>query len=277
MVFEFITKRPLWINVLAALVISFLVLFIFLQTLNFWTNHGDYLRIPDVKGKKIEEATNLLEKQGFEVLVQDSVFIDTLPPLAVIKQFPDPDATVKVNRTVYLTINRAEAPIIDMPNLIGMTFRNAELEMKARGLKLGDTIYVPDIAKNAVKDQLLDDVSIKPGTKITMGSVISLVLGAGIGNEDVAVPDLYGMPFGEAKVLLDANFIQLGIVELNADLRNDTAAGYIYRQNPERYNEERKINRIRPGQMMDIWLQLTKPERKIDSITRPLPSAQSDY
>ncbi|NJO25452.1 MAG: hypothetical protein HC867_06335 [Bacteroidia bacterium] len=74
MVFEFITKRPLWINVLAALVISFLVLFIFLQTLNFWTNHGDYLRIPDVKGKKIEEATSLLEKQGFEVLVQEFCF-----------------------------------------------------------------------------------------------------------------------------------------------------------------------------------------------------------
>ena len=263
-VFASLTKRPLWINILVALGISLVVLFLFFMTLEFWTNHGQYLRVPDVKGKNYKEASELLDKAGFDIVVQDSVYYDTISPLVIIKQFPDPDATVKVNRTIYLTINRATAPIVDMPNLVGMSFRNAELELKSRGLKLGDTIYVPDIAKNAVKDQQVAGVTLKPGSPIAMGTSITLVLGAGIGNEDIAVPDLFGMPYIEALTLLESSGINLGVVLPDAGL-TDTLAGFVYWQNPDRFNEEHRINRIRSGQMMDIKLSIVKPERKIDS------------
>jgi eukaryotic-like serine/threonine-protein kinase len=270
-------KRSLWVNILLALGLSLLILFLFFQTMEFWTNHGEYLRVPDVKGKDYKEAADLLDKAGFDVVVQDSVYYDSLSPLVIIKQFPDPDATVKVNRTIYLTINRATAPLINMPNLVGMSFRNAELEMRAKGLKLGDTMYVPDIAKNAVKDQLLGSVSLKPGTPVAMGTSISLVLGAGIGNEDISVPDLFGMPYSEALTLLESNGIILGVVLPDNDL-TDTLAGFVYWQNPERINEERKINRIRTGQMMDIKLSVIKPERKTDStLLSPEPSIKNDY
>ncbi len=274
--FAALMKRPLWINVLLALGLSLLVLFLFFQTLEFWTNHGEYLRVPDVKGKNYKEAEDLLDKAGFDVVVQDSVYYDSIAPLVIIKQFPDPDATVKVNRTIYLTINRSTAPLINMPNLVGMSFRNAELEMRAMGLKLGDTTYVPDIAKNAVKDQLVGGVTLKPGTPVAMGTKISLVLGAGIGNEDIAVPDLFGMPYSEALILLESSGINLGVVLPDADL-TDTLAGFVYWQNPERINEERKINRIRSGQMMDIKLSVIKPERKIDStLLSPEPPIKND-
>jgi beta-lactam-binding protein with PASTA domain len=261
-------ERSLGANILAGIGISLLIIFLFLQTLNFWTNHGEYLRVPEVKGKTLAEATVFLEKQGFEIIIQDSIYQDTMPPLVVLKQFPEPDATVKVNRTVYLTINRATAPLVDMPNLVGLSFRNAELELKAKGLKLGDTTYVPDIAKNAVKDQVLNGASLRPGTKVPMGSIISLVLGAGIGLEEIPVPDLFGMPYIEALTLLEANGINLGVVLPDADLK-DTTAGFVYWQNPARFNEERKLNRIRMGQMMDIRLSTIKPERPDSTLLPP--------
>lgn len=242
------------------MVATVVIVLLFLQTLNFWTNHGEYLRVPDVKGKRLDEATLFLEKQGFDVIIQDSIFQDTIPPLQIIKQFPEPDATVKVNRTVYLTINRAIAPLIDMPNLVGLSFRNAELELRARGLKLGDTTYVPDIAKNAVKDQVYQNQTIRPGTKIAMGSTISLVLGAGIGNELIPVPDLFGMPYLEAVTLLEANGIGIGVVLPDQDVK-DTTSGFVYWQNPPRFNDQRKLNMIRMGQMMDLRLSLARPER----------------
>ncbi len=274
--FAALMKRPLWINILLALGLSLLVLFLFFQTLEFWTNHGEYLRVPDVKGKNYKEAADLLDKAGFDVVVQDSVYYDSIAPLVIIKQFPDPDATVKVNRTIYLTINRSIAPLIDMPNLVGMSFRNAELEIRAKGLKLGDTTYVPDIAKNAVKDQLVGGVTFKPGTPVAMGTKISLVLGAGIGNEDIAVPDLFGMPYSEALILLESSGINLGVVLPDADLK-DTLSGFVYWQNPDRMNEERKINRIRSGQMMDIKLSVIKPERMTDStLVSPEPPIKND-
>jgi beta-lactam-binding protein with PASTA domain len=270
-VFAALLKRPLWVNILLALGLSLLVIFLFFQTLEFWTNHGEYLRVPDVKGKNYKEASDLLDKAGFDVVVQDSVYYDSVAPLVIIKQFPDPDATVKVNRTIYLTINRSTAPLIDMPNLVGMSFRNAELEMRAKGLKLGDTTYVPDIAKNAVKDQMVGGVSLKPGTRVAMGTRISLVLGAGIGNEDIPVPDLFGMPYSEATILLESSGINIGVVLPDTDL-TDTLAGFVYWQNPEPINEEGKKNRIRSGQMMDIKLSVIKPERILDStLLKPDP------
>ncbi len=260
-----IFARSLLLNIAIGVVVSLCVVLIFLQTLKFFTNHGDYLRVPDVTGKTLPEATKLLETQGFEIVIQDSVFEDTLRPLEIVKQFPEVDATVKVNRTVYLTVNRSVPPLIDMPNLVGMTFRNAELELRSRGLKLGDTTYVPDIAKNAVKEQLLNGVPLKPGTKIVMGSVVSLVLGAGVGNELIPVPDLFGMTYAEAKILLEANGINLGVVLPDLDV-TDTASGFIYWQNPPRFTEDKRLNSIRSGQMMDIRLSLQVPVRDTTTV-----------
>jgi beta-lactam-binding protein with PASTA domain len=260
---------------MAAIVLSLLAIFLFFQTLDLLTRHGAYLRVPDVKGKKLSEASSALERAGFEVLVQDSLYYDTVAPLTILKQFPDPDATVKVNRTIYLTVNRLTAPIINMPNLLGMSFRNAELELRNRGLKLGDTSYVPDIAKNAVKDQLAGGTSIKAGTPVAMGVRISLVLGAGIGNEDMPVPDLFGLSYGEALALLEANGVTLGVVLPDADL-SDTASGFVYWQNPQRFNEEKVVNRIRAGQMMDIKLSVTKPERQTEDAGTVAPGGAGD-
>ncbi|HRO46045.1 PASTA domain-containing protein [Agriterribacter sp.] len=271
--FTIITRRPLWVNILVAVVILFLLVFIFFQSLQYFTHHGTYLKVPDVGNKNIKEATALLNKQGFDVWVQDSVYYDTLAPLAVVKQFPEPDASVKVNRIVYLTVNRAVPPVIEMPNLVGMSFRNAELELKARGLKLGDTSYKPDIAKNAVLEQSLDNKAIKPGTKITMGATIALVLGAGIGSAEMPVPDLFGMNYEEAITLLEANGIIPGSVIPDGSIQ-DTGASFVFRQQPERYNENGSLNRIRRGQMIDVWISANRPVKKTDSTQALLPNAE---
>lgn len=275
--FQFITKRPFWVNLLVMIGLGFLIVFIFLQSLRHFTHHGEYLKIPEVKGKSIADATSLLEKQGFSIIIQDSVYNDTLPKQVVVKQFPEPDATVKVNRTVYLVVSRSIAPIIEMPNLINMSFRNAELELKVRGLKLGDTSYRPDIAKNAILEQQYNGSEIKPGTKIAMGSTISLVLGAGVGLEDMPVPNLIGMNYLEAKTLLEGGGI--GSLPIPDPDVKDTANAFVYRQSPERYDEDKKMNRIRQGQMIDIWLSVIKPERKQDSVLSKLPptAQKSDY
>lgn len=264
--FKFISQRPFWVNLLLVIVAIFLIIILFLQSLRFFTHHGSYLKVPDVYSKNIKDATALLNGQGFDVQVLDSVYYDTLAPLAVVKQFPEPDATVKVNRVVYLTINRAVPPIIEMPNLVGMSFRNAELELKARGLKLGDTSYKPDIAKNAVLDQLNKNQTIRPGTKITMGSVISLVLGAGVGSEDMPVPDLFGMNYEEVSALLEANGIMLGSVVPDGNL-TDTAAAFVFWQQPDRFNPDGTMNRIRQGQMIDIRITSTRPVKKMTDST----------
>ena len=116
--FKFITNKPFWVNLVAAIVIGLLVLFLVLKMLGWITRHGEYLKVPAVTGLKTDEAIKLLEKQGFEVYIQDSVFTDTAKRGIVLKQLPDPNATVKINRTVFITVNRYTPPMLEMPKLM---------------------------------------------------------------------------------------------------------------------------------------------------------------
>ena len=184
--FKFITQKPLWINVLTAVTLMTLLVLIFFGSLDYITKHGDYQKVPAVIGQDLNAATRLLQSKGFEVEVQDSIFVDSLPRLSVTRQTPEGNSTVKANRTIYLTINRAMPPLVEMPNLVGFSIRNAQMYLENLGLHLGDTTYRPDIAKNAVLEQLYEGKIITTGTKIFMGSTISFVLGNGIGDQENA-------------------------------------------------------------------------------------------
>jgi beta-lactam-binding protein with PASTA domain len=175
-----------------------------------------------------------------------------------------------VNRTVYLTINQAVAPEIEMPNLLSMTFRNAEMVLRRYGLKLGDTVFKPDFARNSVLDQQFKEASIKPGAKIQQGSAITLVLGNGVGIEFV-VPDLFGLTYRDARAALSETGLIIGSVVPDNDVI-DTAGAYVYRQNPDRFDFERKLNHIRQGQIIDIWLSAQKRERIVDSSAVQTPN-----
>ncbi len=70
--FEIITKRSFIVNLLIAALIAFAAFFIFFQLLDWITKHGEYMKVPTVKGKSIDEARKILEGQGFDVELQDS-------------------------------------------------------------------------------------------------------------------------------------------------------------------------------------------------------------
>jgi beta-lactam-binding protein with PASTA domain len=274
-VFEFITKRSLIANILAAALLAFAVFFIFFQMLDWITRHDEYLKVPGVKGKSIQDARKILESQGFEVQVQDSVYYDTLPRLSIVKQTPEPDMLVKINRTIYLTVNRAQPPLVTAPNFIGQTLRSVEMQLRTLGFKMGDTTYKPDFAVGSILEQLYKGAPLIPGAKIPMGSSISLVIGGGVENIDMAVPDLVGMTFGEAKVLLESNGLLLGAVVLNGVVK-DSSLSYVIQQNPQRRDSEGRPIRIRGGQLMDVWLSKSPPSK--DSTDKPnSPEKANDY
>lgn len=251
--FKFITDRPFWVNLLAAVVLAFLLIFLTLEMLGWITKHGDYLTVPAVKGRSTAEALKLLESKGFEVTIQDSVFIDTLQRGIVIKQLPDANATVKVNRTVFLTVNRYMPPMVSMPALEGKSLGFAIDLLQRSHLQLGDTTFKPDFMKGSILEQQYNGQKIETGTKIVWGSKISLVIAGGLQVEQILVPELVGKTYAEGKVTLEAIGVNIGAV-IAKDAIKDTASAFIYRQNPDRYNDEKKPNYIHPGQLMDIYI-----------------------
>ena len=275
--FKFITSRPLWVNILVGIVLAVVIFVVMISSLGWFTNHNDAKTVPSVTGKSLTEAQKILNDAGFTVEIQDSIYHDSLPPLQVIRQVPDEMEVVKSTRTVYLTYNRQTPPLVEMPRVVGYSFRNAIMVLENAGLKLGDTTFRPDFAKNSVLEQLYNGVTIQPGAKIAMGSRIGLVIGSELSNAAFAIPNLVGLTVQQARELLNSKNIYLASIIADPEVR-DTASAFVYRQSPDRFDDEGRVISIREGQVMDIWISATAPVK--DSTTnsnQQIDSAVSNH
>ena len=127
--FNWLTRRSFFVNLLAAIALVFLIGILFFASLSFITRHGQTIKVPSVTGQNVSQAENFLGSLGFNVLVRDSAYVDSLPPLAVVRQTPASDYIVKPGRTVYLTVNKTSPPVTAMPNLVNYSFRSAVMTL----------------------------------------------------------------------------------------------------------------------------------------------------
>jgi len=78
-----------------------------------------------------------------------------------------------------------------------------------------------------------------------------------LGEEEMKIPDLIGMTYEEAKVMLDAQGLS-GIVIVDPNVK-DTTNSFVYRQSPMPRTADGVKQRIRSGQMIDIWVGVERP------------------
>lgn len=243
------TGKILLYNLIAAVLVSALVLGGTYSWLSSYTHHGESISVPDVKGMSIKKTEKFLNEKNLEYKVVDSMFVLGKKPGEVLEQDPAADSKVKEGRTIYLTVNASRPPKVKMPNLVDVSFRQAEAILQSFGLKVGKTSYQPDLAKNAVLEQHYKGRTIKPGTEIDKGSVIDLVLGDGVGNAEVLVPDLVGLTRGEALFALKGSSLNVGTLHIDPGTR-DTNNAKVYRQIPEADGS----TTLRLGEAVDLYL-----------------------
>jgi len=243
------------------------IYFLFFASLGYITGHGEEVKVPDLTGKTIAESVAILEKAGFEIDI-DSSYAPEKTALIVLNQQPDGGTTVKKGRTIFLVVNKKNPPSTSMPNLVNMSFRSAEMLLKSNKLILGDTIMKPDIAQGAVLSQMVNGKEITPGTMIPQGSKISLVIGDGLGNKSINVPDLTGMSYPEALALLSGSNLNFSAV-FDGTI-SDTTTAVIYSQQPAAFNEYNEPNKISIGDNVDIRVK----QQMDDPATTTAPAPQ---
>ena len=85
--------------------------------------------------------------------ITDSVFNHNLTRGTIIEQNPFAGFKVKKNRRIFLIINANTPEKVKMPNIVGVSHRQAEAVLKNAGLEIGRLIHVPDIAVNNILKQ----------------------------------------------------------------------------------------------------------------------------
>ena len=265
-------KKPLWFNVLVGLGAFLVVMVIFFFSLGWITGNGATAKVPNVVGMDVNAAQRNLTELGFNVVLQDSIYVDTLARNGVLRQTPDPEEVVKKGRTVYLTINRVLAPQIEMPNLIGFSLQSAETYLKVLGLRLGSITLVPDRNKNVILDQMSNGMSIAPGTKISSGTVINFTVGNGSMVGTIEVPDLIGLTVPAAKEVLMSMGLLVGNYTSSSPIQ-DSANAYVIGQDPNPFLLQLDSagmpmkNLVPPGGVINLIIDKTAPARnRVDSL-----------
>ncbi|HAL50831.1 MAG TPA: serine/threonine protein kinase [Sphingobacterium sp.] len=246
-------QTPTFRKNLIAAFIAIVCLFLFVYVgLKIYTKHDESIAVPKVKGLHISAAIQALEDAGLEYQI-DSVYQMDAKPGMVIEQDPEQGFHVKSGRTIYLTIITQVAPEVAFPNIKDKTLIEATAILKNHNLRIGDTSYVADIARDIVLDAQFAGQSIRNGRMIPKGSRIDLVLGNGLGANEVEIPNLIGLPLNEAKFALSGAVLGLGTVTYDPNV-TDTATAVISVQSP---GIEKGLTSL--GAKIDITLSLTAP------------------
>ncbi len=239
------------------LIVTVSIFYIWLPTS---TNHGETITVPNVIGLPLEELDEFLGERNlrYEVTADSSYSPDALPR-EVLRQVPPPNAKVKENRKIYVTINAESPPKVRMPKVEDLSLKSAQMTLKSYDLKLGEVKYVPDVFFGVVHEAQMNGREVLEGEIIEKGSTIDLVAGNGYGNTEFRSPTLTGLDLEEASFAVIGSGLKVGKVTFVSEskaafLEPDTT---IYRDIPpgsiqNQYPRPQVIVKI--GDPIDLWV-----------------------
>ena len=246
---QFLKSRFFWINISVIFIVIIMSIGLVYKWLDSYTDHGNSVSVPYLKGMNIQKVNDFLRTKNLSFKIADSsVYLLDQKPGTIVEQDPQPDEKVKQGRTIYLTITRSSAPMVKVPALKDVSLRQAEAILAASGLRMGEQIFKPDLAKNAVLSMMINGRELKAGTDVPKGSAIDLIVGDGLGNTIVTVPSLIGLTYDEALFVLKGSSLNIGSLFFDGVIK-DTLNAKIYDQNPAPDN-----NTINQGEAIDLYL-----------------------
>lgn len=179
---EFLDKFKssfLWANLLAMALVVIVCVMGVKFSLDTYTHHGEAISIPDVRRRSFDDAERILKDLGFNVVVVDTGYVKTLPPDAVLELSPEVGQKVKTGRTIYLTINAANSPVLSLPDVIdNCSFREAQAKLTAMGFLIGEPQYITG-EKDWVYGVKCNGRSLVAGDRVSIEDKIVLQVGSG--------------------------------------------------------------------------------------------------
>lgn len=184
---DYLKSRVFVVQVFVALIIIFVLGYLFMHWLTFTTDHGNEITVPNLSKMTEEQVEETVDDLDLDYVLLDSVdFNPAYQKHTVVEQDPLPGAKVKVNRKIYIKINSSGFTMVRIPNLIEKTYRQAVPTLKSLGLEPGQITYKPYLGKDMVMEMHCNGKKLNPGDKIFKSSKIDLVLGDG--NEGYVEP-----------------------------------------------------------------------------------------
>ena len=101
---EFFKTKTFKYNALAVVGITTFLIVLNMFALRIYTDHGESIEIPDLRGKTTAEVSQILNKIDLRYQIRDSVYSHETAPGTVLDHFPKAGMKVKENRTIFITL-----------------------------------------------------------------------------------------------------------------------------------------------------------------------------
>ena len=176
---DFYRRHPFLSNLLMVVATGFVILWLVLLFLDYWTRHGATAVVPQVKHKSYAEAKSILMTNKLGIEISDSIYDRTLAPGTIVESWPKAGAIVKEGRQVYVTIT-AFSPkqvTISMPLTGNVSSRQAMSYLRGIGITDIRTLEVPSEYADLVLDAKYGDTPLSVGSVIPITSTVTLTIG----------------------------------------------------------------------------------------------------
>lgn len=243
---SFFKRYPWVLHLLIMLGVSLVVLIVAFQIIRIYARQGQEYELPDMVGHNVSEllADNPIE---LDVVVMDSIFRPGQEGGLILTQDPKGGTKVKKGRKLYITMTAYTPEDAVLPELVGLTVRQAVSELSAAGLQAGKLKFVEDPYKNNVIEQTCKGKTIYAGQQIERGSMIDLLVGLGDGSGRSVVPFVLGRTSDRARRDILSASLNVGHEHFGGVKNRSTAV--VVRQDPDYTG----VSKYTYGTSVELW------------------------
>jgi serine/threonine-protein kinase len=234
-------RRRVWtvgrlLVLLAALGLTFGAFFLTAMRV---TTRAREVKVPDLRGKSISEASALLARDGLVLKLDSPRMPDAkVPADHVLSQDPAPGGVLRRQRAVRVRVSDGQREAL-VPAVTGQPERTAELTLEGA--------HVPILARAEIRSS-----SYLPGTIVAQdppagsrAAGVRLLVNRDDGGQTYVVPDLVGLPYGRVLQVLRSGIFRLSF---NGEMiQPSLPAGIIVQQTPQAGSQ------IRAGELITVW------------------------
>jgi beta-lactam-binding protein with PASTA domain len=163
--------------------------------------HGREVAVPDFHGMTPAQAERVAFEHGLELARSDHFYSAVVPAGCIVSQQPEPGTRVRRGWRVQAAESLG-AQLINIPAVLGMSPRAAEIDIRRRGLEVGVSAELPT---DSASPQAIIAQSPAPGAQGVASPRISLLYAVAPPEPAYAMPDLTGMPLADATGLVTAS------------------------------------------------------------------------
>lgn len=196
-----------------------------LLSLNLAIKRGEKVTVPNVVNKSVVDALDILSERGIELRKSGSRNSVVIPEGFVLSQDPIPGSVVKEGTRVSVVISLG-SKMAAVPDLAGKTLREARLELKGAGLKVGRFSRMHHYRE---KETVLAQ-SLPENAQVKRDTPVDLLMSLGPRPHEYRLPNLIGLPLETASRILDAMGVSVGDITTKLDLSQ--SQGTILDQDP---------------------------------------------